>query len=99
MDFQLADHGQVFSTRPKARELREALEQQLSADDELAISFDSVARVSQSFSDEFLGGLLSNLGPERIAIDGSIAPSVERVLTRALRHRGFAVDEILAATC
>lgn len=99
MIFLLADYGQVFSTRPKARELREAVEQQLPSDEELAISFDSVARVSQSFSDEFLGSLMSNLGVERIVVHGPISPSVERVLTRALRHRGFASGEVLAATC
>ena len=99
MLFQLADHGQVFSTRPKARELREEVEQQLGPDEVLAISFDSVARVSQSFSDEFLGRLLSDLGRERVEIIGPLAPSVERVLTRALRHRGFAGGEILAAAC
>jgi hypothetical protein len=99
MVFQLADYGQVFSTRPKARELREAVEQQLSSGEELTISFDSVARVSQSFSDEFLGSLMSNLGIDRIVIHGPISPSVERVLSRALRHRGFAGGELLAVTC
>lgn len=99
MFFQLADHGQVFSTRPRARELREAAEEQLPQDEELMISFDLVARVSQSFSDEFLGGLLANLGSERVMVHGPIAPPVERVLTRALRHRGYAGAEILAAAC
>jgi STAS-like domain of unknown function (DUF4325) len=99
MLFQLADHGQVFSTRTKARELREEVERQLAPDEELAISFDSVARVSQSFSDEFLGCLLSHLGRDRVEVIGPLSPSVERVLTRALRHRGFSGAEILAAAC
>ena len=96
MLFQLADHGQVFSTRPRGRELREAIEGQLSPNEELEISFEAVARVSQSFSDEFFGALLANLGTERVSATGAISPSVERVLTRALRHRGFEGARILA---
>lgn len=90
MDFQLADFGSVFSTRLRGRDVREELEKRLTPGDSVAISFESVVKVSQSFSDEFLGALLSDLGPERVHVEGEMAPAVERVLTRALRRRGFA---------
>jgi hypothetical protein len=90
MDFRLADFGEVFSTRPRGLELRETLTRGLAADDRVAVSFDSVMKVSQSFSDEFLGALITELGPDHVVIEGEIAPSVERVLSRVLRRRGFA---------
>jgi hypothetical protein len=89
MDFRLADFGEVFSTRPRGLDVRQALEAQLAPEDSVVVSFESVAKVSQSFSDEFLGALLTDLGPDRVHIEGEIAPAVERVLGRALRRRGF----------
>ena len=95
MDFQLSEYGKVFSTRPRGLEIRKALLEQLSPGGTATVSFDSVLRVSQSFSDEFLGALISDLGPGRVQIEGKMAPAVERVLNRALQHRGFnSVDEI-----
>jgi hypothetical protein len=90
MDFQLAQYGHVFSTRPRGLELRRELEAELSPEENVVVSFDEVARVSQSFSDEFLGALISELGVSRVSIAGEVAPAVERVLLRALRRRGFA---------
>lgn len=96
MEFQLSEYGRVFSTRPRGRELREGLLQRLASEDRVVISFDGVARVSQSFSDEFLGALLSDIGPDRVLVDGEMAPAVARVLGRALHRRGFDL-EILRA--
>jgi hypothetical protein len=96
MDFQLAEYGMVFSTRPRGLELRQGIEADLSPDESVVVSFESVARVSQSFSDEFLGALIAELGVARVSVAGPIAPGVERVLSRALGRRGFA-DAILAA--
>ena len=97
MDFQLSEYGKVFSTRPRGLEVREALQSRLSPGETAIVSFDSVLKVSQSFSDEFLGALISDLGPDRVQIEGEMVPAVERVLNRALQHRGFTgVDEISA---
>jgi hypothetical protein len=97
MDFQLSEYGKVFSTRPRGLEMREVLQSRLSPGETAIVSFDSVLKVSQSFSDEFLGALISDLGPDRVQIEGEMVPAVERVLNRALQHRGFAsVDEISA---
>lgn len=90
MDFRLADFGEVFSTRPRGLEVRESLRQQLAPGETVAVSFDSVAKVSQSFSDEFLAALITELGPDQVSIEGTMTPSVERVLSRALRRRSFA---------
>jgi hypothetical protein len=75
--------------------MRSSLLAKLSSEEPVVVSFDSVLRVSQSFSDEFLGALISELGPERVQVQGPMAPAVERVLKRALQHRGFGnLDEI-----
>lgn len=95
MDFRLSQYGKVFSTRPRGLDMRETLRAQLSPGEPVSISFDAVLKVSQSFSDEFLGGLIAELGPERVRVEGSMVPAVERVLNRALQHRGFnSVDAI-----
>jgi hypothetical protein len=95
MLFRLSEFGQVFSTRPRGLEVRNSLLAKLSPEDTVAVSFDSVLRVSQSFSDEFLGALISELGAERVQVQGPMAPAVERVLKRSLQHRGFdSLDEI-----
>lgn len=95
MNFRLSEYGKVFSTRPRALEMRQALQARLAPEEVVAVSFDSVLKVSQSFSDEFLGALIAELGPERVRIEGAMVPAVERVLSRALQHRGLSgVDEI-----
>jgi hypothetical protein len=95
MDFRLSKYGKVFSTRPRGLDMRETLRAQLSPGEPVSISFDAVLKVSQSFSDEFLGGLIAELGPERVRVEGAMVPAVERVLNRALQHRGFnSVDDI-----
>jgi hypothetical protein len=97
MDFSLSQYGTVFSTRPRGLDIRESLQAELPPGDTVIISFASVNRVSQSFSDEFLGALISELGSERVRVEGAITPSVERVLNRALRHRGLSgIDEVAA---
>lgn len=95
MDFSLSQYGTVFSTRPRGLDIRRSLQAELSPGEIVTISFASVNKVSQSFSDEFLGALISELGPERVRVEGSLAPSVERVLNRALKHRGLTgINEI-----
>lgn len=96
MDFRLSEYGRVFSTRPRGQEIREELLQRLADGDRVAISFDGVARVSQSFSDEFLGALLSDIGPDRVLVDGEMAPAVARVLGRAIHRRGFDLEGLRA---
>jgi STAS-like domain of unknown function (DUF4325) len=97
MSFRLSEYGRVFSTRSRGKEIREELTQRLKDDDRVVISFDGVARVSQSFSDEFLGALLSDIGEERILVEGDLAPGVARVLGRALHRRGFDLEVLRAA--
>lgn len=96
MNFQLSEHGRVFSTRPRGKEIREELARKLNDGEQVFISFDGVARVSQSFSDEFLGALLSDLGQDRVLIEGDLLPGVFRVLGRALDRRGFDLEALIA---
>lgn len=77
--------------------MRKALEDRLSGDEPVLVSFDSVLKVSQSFSDEFLCALVEDLGPQRVKIEEELTPSVKRVLSRALRRRGFgSLDQFVA---
>lgn len=95
MDFRLSQYGKVFSTRPRGLDIRQSLRARLEPGEPVTISFASVHKVSQSFSDEFLGALISELGLERVRVDSAMAPSVQRVLNRALRHRGLdGIDEV-----
>lgn len=95
MDFRLSKYGQVFSTRPRGLDMRKTLQGQLAPEEDVLVSFDAVLKVSQSFSDEFLGALITELGPERVRVESSMTPAVERVLNRALQHRGFgSINEI-----
>jgi hypothetical protein len=98
MHFRLADYGEIFSTRTRGREVREDLERSLQANESVVVDFDCVAKVSQSFSDEFLGALIAATEPDRVVVEG-MTPAVERVISRALRRRGFhsVLDRRLAA--
>ena len=96
MDFQLSEYGRVFSTRPRGKQIREELLGRLNDGERVFISFDGVARVSQSFSDEFLGALLSDLGQDLVLVEGDLAPGVVRVLGRALDRRGFDLEALVA---
>lgn len=93
MNFELRKFNNVFASRPRAREIRDELVADLATADNVQISFAGVDRVSQSFSDEFLGELLSELGPERICVS-EMSLAVRRVLGRAVGRRGFDLDQL-----
>ncbi len=44
----------------------------------------------------FLGALLSDLGQDRVLVEGDLVPGVVRVLGRALDRRGFDLEALVA---
>ncbi|HEY2477868.1 MAG TPA: hypothetical protein VGI17_03985 [Solirubrobacterales bacterium] len=51
------------------------------------ISFEGVARTSQSFTDEFLGAFLARRG--NVGTDSEMNDAVARIIERVLRRRGL----------
>lgn len=89
MTFSLADHGSVFSTRPRGAALRAEALASTEDGEELRISFAGVKSVSYSFADEFLGPLL--VGEQARASLEEVPPSLHRVILGALRRRGLQI--------
>jgi hypothetical protein len=90
MNFPLEQHGAVFSTRPKGRELRELALSEHARGEDLVVSFAGIESVSYSFADEFLGPLLQ--GEDRIVLE-DVEPRVHRIIASVLRRRAITVDE------
>jgi hypothetical protein len=84
MSFRLDEHGAVFSTRPRGRELRQAAVADHVRGQDLHISFDGVQSISYSFADEFLGPLL--LGSERVVLE-DVPPHLHRIIKSTMARR------------
>lgn len=97
MSFRLAEHGAVFSTRPKGRSLRQAALAEHVRGGEIHVSFDGVQSISYSFADEFLGPLL--LGPDRVILE-DVAPHLHRIIKSAVSRRNIRLSdsELFAVT-
>lgn len=97
MSFRLAQHGAVFSTRPRGRALRqEALSDHVRGQ-ELHISFAGVQSVSYSFADEFLGPLL--LGPDHVILE-DVPSNLHRIIKSTMARRNIRTRDadLFAAT-
>jgi hypothetical protein len=97
MTFRLDQHGAVFSTRPKGRQLRQEALSSHSPGQELHVSFDGVQSISYSFADEFLGPLL--LGPDRVVLE-DVPPHLHRIIKSTMQRRNIRIDdsELFAVT-
>lgn len=97
MSFRLDQHGAVFSTRPKGRELRQAALSEHTRGQELHVSFDGVQSISYSFADEFLGPLL--LGQDRVVLE-DVAPHLHRIIRSTMSRRNIRLQdsELFAVT-
>jgi STAS-like domain of unknown function (DUF4325) len=98
MQYRLADHSLVFSTRDRGARMRADLLEKIAASpyDEHIVDFDGVLSASYSFIDEFIGELAQSMGdafPEVIAVP----PAVCRTIERSLSRRGLDVERILSA--
>jgi anti-anti-sigma regulatory factor len=96
VQYRLADHGLVFSTRDRgARMLADILEKLGAAPIESAvIDFASVHSVSYSFVDEFIGGLMQRAGASPPTLV-NVSESAARTIERSLRRRGLDADNVI----
>jgi STAS-like domain of unknown function (DUF4325) len=90
MRFRLADHGGVFSTRPRGTELLALLEREAKDASVVEIDFEDVRNVSYSFVDEFVGELAERAS-RRDAFEIALAnvpARMERIIASSLERRG-----------
>ena len=99
MRFLLSDHGEVFSTRPRGREMREQVKANLDPGDTLELSLVDVEALSYSFADEFVGALLQDLTPDRMTLE-DVPASLHRVIGKSVARRGVDIrpDELFSVT-
>jgi hypothetical protein len=86
MEFRLADHGLVFSTRDRGKSLRAELLSELASTDVVVIDFGEVLSASYSFLDEFVGVLVEQLRPRRPELV-NVSETVSETIERSLRRR------------
>lgn len=85
MQYSLAEHGRVFSTRGRGAQLREQLLAATSHGDEICIDFENVLSATHSFLDEFVGKLAEQRQVQHL----NASPAIERALEKALARRGI----------
>jgi hypothetical protein len=90
MSFRLDQHGAVFSTRPRGRQLRQAALSDHAHGQELHISFEGVQSISYSFADEFLGPLM--LSSDRVVLE-DVAPQLHRIIKSTLQRRNIRIAD------
>ena len=97
LNFVLADHGDAFSTRPRAAELRSAIIRLVGDSSEVCLDFSGVLSVSASFADELVGRLVHDVDEGTVPFDVRVAhasPDVERVLRPVVRRRACAPEAV-----
>lgn len=88
MEFRLADHGLVFSTRNRGKAMRADLLAHLAPAEAIAIDFDEVLSASYSFLDEFVSVLAEEIRPRRLALTNA-SETISETIERSLRRRGL----------
>jgi hypothetical protein len=99
MQYRLADHSLVFSTRDRGARLRADLLAKIDSapTDQCIVDFDGVLSASYSFIDEFVGVLIEDMGdaaPELVNLPAAVCRTIERSLTR----RDVDAREVLSAS-
>lgn len=88
----LGRHGQAFSTRAKAEQIRAEIEQLAAGGRDVLIDFEGVRSVSYSFADELIGVFASryeaNNDSLRPVVIG-LSAQAQRVLLGSLEQRGL----------
>jgi hypothetical protein len=88
MEFRLADHGLVFSTRDRGKAMRADLLVDLAPTETVVIDFSDVLSASYSFLDEFVSILAEELQPRRPELV-NVSETILETIARSLRHRGL----------
>jgi hypothetical protein len=97
MQYRLADHGLVFSTRDRgARMLADIREERGDSTMSMTIDFSGVRSLSYSFVDEFLGEMLQDAAAHQAhPVLTNVPPAVSRTIERSLRRRGLDAQKLL----
>jgi hypothetical protein len=98
MQFSLAKHGLVFSTRDRGVRMRaELLEISHASAEAVTIDFAGVQSATYSFLDEFVGKLAESMAPNAPKLV-NLPPMIARTIESSLRRRGLDAERILAAS-
>lgn len=95
MEFRLADHGLVFSTRDRGKAMRAELLAEVAPNEPVVMDFDHVLSASYSFLDEFVSVLAAEIAPRRPELINA-SPTISETIERSLRHR--ALDPSIATS-
>ena len=94
--YVLGRHGQAFSTRARAEQIRSEIEQLAAGASEVLIDFEGVRSVSYSFADELVGVFASRYEADHEALRPlviGLTAQAQRVLVGSLEQRGLS-DEV-----
>lgn len=89
--YVLGRHGQAFSTRARAEEIRAEIEQFAAGGCDVLIDFEGVRSVSYSFADELIGVFASRYDADHDALRPvviGLTAQAQRVLLGSLEQRG-----------
>jgi hypothetical protein len=93
--YVLGRHGQAFSTRARAEQIRAEIEQLAAGAGNVLIDFEGVGSVSYSFADELVGVFASRYetdhGALRPVVIGLTAQA-QRVLLGSMEQRGISEE-------
>jgi hypothetical protein len=93
--YVLGRHGQAFSTRARAEQIRVEIEQLATGASGVLIDFEGVRSVSYSFADELVGVFASRYDADhdrlRPVVIG-LSAQAQRVLLGSLEQRGLSDD-------
>ena len=94
--YVLGRHGQAFSTRAKAEQIRAEIEQLAAGARDVLIDFEGVRSVSYSFADELIGVFASRFEADHNSLRPvviGLTAQAQRVLIGSLEQRGLS-DEV-----
>ncbi len=94
--YVLGCHGQAFSTRARAEEIRAEIKQLVADGRDVLIDFEGVRSVSYSFVDELIGVFASRYEADNQALRPvviGLSAQAQRVLLGSLEQRGLS-DEV-----
>lgn len=90
--YVLGHHGQAFSTRARAEQIRAEIEQLAAGGRDVLIDFEGVRSVSHSFVDELIGVFASRYEADHQALRPvviGLTAQAQRVLLGSLEQRGL----------
>ena len=93
--YVLGCHGQAFSTRARAEEIRPEIEQLAAGGRDVLIDFEGVRSVSYSFADELVGVFASRYEADHDSLRPvviGLTAQAQRVLLGSLEQRGLSEE-------